>query len=381
MPACSCGGIPGRTPWDTAEKEARWAKAIFEGRPVRFAVDWNILNARPGDLVGAGFQASEKLNDSQPRMVITWQVKRVYKGRLGAKVQVRTGMGGGDCGEQYAVGLDYLVYAFEASTGELVVNMCSPGGWLGSNYLITELRYLRKDRPLPSDLAPSERWTPAAVAGRNREREEFTRRYAAATGQICGVVSPVPDGESERVAFLPVAGSSPLGRSSAEVRRDGRFCSDRLGPGEYYVYLAGGPWSGDLERSVYYPDVTDREQAAIVQVRTGQVRSDLVFHVHTQTSYTVRGLISIDDKSRMGDDVTFVLLVDPDGKIWRRQAVDFRGLFPLPRIKYFSFEDVPPGRYIACALTSNQDLFTRVASVNVTNHSKLVWLELRHREP
>jgi hypothetical protein len=378
--ACKCGGIHGRTAWETAEKEAQGSTAIFEGTPVRFEVQWDILSAKPGDPVSADSPASEAWTDRYPRMRITFKVKKVYKGDAGTEVQVRTGMGGGDCGAQFATGLDYLVYAYGPSPAELAVSLCSPGGWLGSNYLATELRHLGKQRPLADDLAPLDYWTPMAVARWDREREEFIRRYATATGQICGRLSPENeiDGEWRRVAFLSAAGYSPHGSSPAEVDRHGKFCSDRLGPGGYYLYFTGGPWNGELKSAMYYPGVVDRVKATVLKVGAGQVQSNLVFHVPKQEEYTVRGFVSTDDKWAIGENGASVALVSLDGQVWRGQAVDFRGSFPLPKVKYFAFENVLPGRYMACAFASGRGWLTRKVEVNVTTHAKLIFLELKH---
>ena len=108
--ACKCGGIRGRTAWETAEKEARSSLAIFEGTPERFAVQSDILSAKPGDMVPADADDQAARSAGFPHLVITFRVKRVYQGDLGPQVQVRTGVGGGDCGAAYQTGMDYLVY-------------------------------------------------------------------------------------------------------------------------------------------------------------------------------------------------------------------------------------------------------------------------------
>jgi hypothetical protein len=375
-----CSGIHGRTAWETAEKEAQGNKAIFEGTLERSAVEWNTLSAQPGDSVSADDPESTASLSDWPRMVLTWRVKRAYKGDLGPVVEVRTGMGGGDCGSRYETGLDYLVYAFEQSPGKLWVHLCSPGGWLGSNHLATELRYLRKERPLKDDLTTLDYWAPSAVARRDREREEFSRRYTTATGQICGIVSPetLADGEQASIAFLSTTGYSPSGHSVTEVNREGKFCSDRLGPGGYYLYFTQGPWGSALDSAMYYPGVVDRAKATIVKVEAGQVRSNLTFRVPKQKTYTVHGFISTDDKEGIAENRAFVMLVSLDGQIWRRETVDFRGSFPLPKVKYFNFENVLPGRYTARAFVSGRGWFTKVVDVNVTTRAKLIFLELRH---
>ncbi len=374
--ACSCGGVYGRTAWEIAEKEAERSAAIFEATPERVAIQWNILTARPGEMIRPELGASEDPSKNWPRMLVTFRVKRVYKGNIGVTVQVWTGMGGGDCGARYATGLDYLVYASGSTPADLRVSICSPGGWLGSNRRATELRYLRGERPIPSDLATLEYWTPSAIARLDKEREE----YAAATGQICGSINPAASNENEwqQIAFLPTIGYSPSESAVAKVDQDGKFCSERLGPGEYYLYYTRGRLFGELESALYYPSVVERAQAVTVRVEAGQVHSNLIFHIPKQKTYTVRGFLSVDDKRAIGNDGVYAILVGPDGRNWGTQSVDFSGSLPLPKVKYFNLGNVPPGRYIACALGPGKDWLSRIVEVDVTTHSKLIFLALQH---
>lgn len=60
------------------------------------------------------------------------------------------------------------------------------------------------------------------------------------------------------------------------------------------------------------------------------------------------------------------------------QTVDFRGFFPLPRVRYFSIAEVPPGRYVAYASVAGQGWGTKRVDVSVTTHMKFVYLELAH---
>jgi hypothetical protein len=313
-------------------------------------------------------------------MQITFRVKKVHKGDLKEEVRLGTGVGGGDCGVLYQTGLDYLVYAYARKSGDLVVSMCSPGGWLGSNYLATELRYLRKEHPSKADLAPMEYWTPAAIAQRDREREEYVKRYTAATGQICGSISPKrkSDDQLEHIAFLSTAGYAPFPHATVEVDREGRFCSDRLGPGRYYLFYTHGLWKGSMKSALYYPGVAEQASAKSVEIGASQVRTDIVFHIVEPPTYAVRGFISADDKSGFGKDDVALILVGLDGRIWGQEVVDFSGRFPLPRLKYFSFGEVVPGRYLAYAVAPGRNCLTRIVEVNVARHSKLVFLELKH---
>jgi len=74
-----------------------------------------------------------------PGMVVTFRVQRAYKGDLGPEIKIRTGLGGGDCGAVFASGLTYLVFAWKTPAGDLRVNMCSPGDWVGGNNAAVEL--------------------------------------------------------------------------------------------------------------------------------------------------------------------------------------------------------------------------------------------------
>jgi hypothetical protein len=261
--------------------------------------------------------------------------------------------------------------------------MCSPGGWIGSNYVSTELRYLRKERPARTDLANRGHWDPSTEARIHREREEFIKRIRAATGRICGVVIPSTAAGNRRrtVAFLSTIGYSPYGVSGVEVDREGKFCSERLGPGEYYLYFTEGPWNGELESAIYYPGVGERARASTLKVEAGQVMSSVVFRIPKQTTYAVRGFISADDKTRIGREGVVVDLVSPEGRLCYRQSIDFRTPFPLPKTKYFSFDNVLPGRYIACAFAPGGGWLTKIAEVNVTTHAKWISLELKHGNP
>jgi len=376
--ACTCGGVHARTAWETAEKEAQISNAIFEATPERFAVQWNLLSSKSGGLVRLDPFGSELASKNWPRMLVTFRVKRVYKGNVGVTVHLWTGLGGGDCGAQYYPGLDYLVYASAANSTEMSASLCSPSGWLGSNFLSTELRYLRKEPPTPRDVhvsgfiyrIPSDVGTP--------EREQHLKRFAAATGQICGVIIPNNAGDRvRRIAFLPAIGYSPYSYAEVDVGRDGKFCSDRLGPGEYYLYFTQGPSHGVLESASYYPGVVERSKASIVKVEAGQMKSDVVFRAPKQKAHTVRGFICTDDKIAIGEDGVRVILLTPDGRTAYEQTVDFRNFLPLPKTKYFSFENVLPGRYIACGFGPGKGWLTKVVEVNVTSHSELIFLALK----
>ena len=92
--------------------------------------------------------------------------------------------------------------------------MC-PGGWIGNANRAVELRYLSKERPVASDLAPPRRGNPNSTQ-RSRKKESATtrnkKRYAAVTGEICGkvVAENAKDGNAGVISFLSPEASRGL---------------------------------------------------------------------------------------------------------------------------------------------------------------------------
>ncbi len=386
--ACQCGARRyGKSDWEWAKSESDWATLIFEGTPERFDFQWNLLTAKDGELISADYPSAGIGSDGQPAVLLTFRVQRAYKGDLGPEIQIRTGLGGGDCAAIFAPGLTYLVFASKTAAGDLAVSMCSPGGWIADKTVATEVRYLRKERPIASDLAPSKRLTPkenaAQEAQRHRDFEDFQKRYAAVTGKICGKVVPEKsiDASMGVVSFLSTNGSYPFARPIAVINPDGSFCSGALGPGKYYLYFTKFSDVG-LASAVYYPGVSERFQATTVEVSGGQTQSNIAFKIPTQKSYSVRGIISTNDKSGLDArsvEVALMRLEDGPFPAPYSKTIDFRSSYPLPKTKYFAFENVLPGRYIAyVSVQFGQGWHTRKEVVNVTNHMKFISLQLEH---
>jgi hypothetical protein len=385
--ACKCSsGFHGKNGWELAKLETEGSAAIFEGTPERFEVEWSVLNANVGELIPTENPAAGP--GQGPRMVVTFRVQRTYKGELGPEIQVKTGLGGGDCGAVFSPGLTYLVFAVKLDARDMGVNMCSPGGWVGGSSAATELRYLRKDRPVGSDLAPIRGWSEKEYAAQEERKqrgfEEDVKRYAAVTGEICGTVTAgkTIDGNSGIVSFLFTAGFSPYALPTANVNSDGSFCSKRLGPGKYYMYFTRSSNEG-LASAVYYPGVSERERATVVEVNAGQTQSGISFKVPAQETYSVRGVLSINDRSEVGAHVAYVTLVSLDRGpclAQHSQRIDFEVSSALPKVKYFKFENVLPGRYTAYVSGLGRGWYTRKEEVSVTTHMKFVSLELFHQK-
>lgn len=369
-------------------KKRKDPPAIFEGTPERFELQWSLLDAKEGEWIPTAAESAAPSSDQWPRMLVTFRLQRAYKGDLGPKIQIKTGLGGGDCGAVFAPGLTYLVFAGGSTPNGLQVSMCSPGGWIGGSRSAVELRYLRKEHPIASDLALIKRWTDKDYAAqeeqRRREFEEDRKRYEMATGKICGtvVVDKTKDGNTGILSFLSTTGYSPIEHPTANVDADGSFCSPPLGPGKYYLYFTRV--SGEtLTSAIYYPGVTVRSKATAVEITAGQTQSSIALRVPAQKTYSVRGFISTNDKSGLTANSVQISLVNLDcPSIYTRydQSVDLQGSFLFPKTKYFNFENVLPGRYGVYVSLFRRGWFTKKVEVNVSTHMRFISLELVHKQ-
>ncbi len=247
--------------------------------------------------------------------------------------------------------------------------------------------HLRNERPISADLAPLKRWTTEESAGQEKQRqrnfEELKKRYAAVAGSICGTV--IREGAKDEplgsISFLPTEGYSPVDHPITQVNQDGSFCSERLGPGKYYVYFARVS-DEEVPSALYYPGVGERTKAKAIEVSAGRNQSNLIFRVPKQETYSVCGFISTNDKSGLNsNDVSVALIsLDEDRQTWHRQAIDFQGLFPVWKARFFKFENLVPGRYIAYASVSGEGWVTKKVDVDVSTHMKFISLELVHKK-
>jgi hypothetical protein len=384
--ACQCGASQyGKSRREAAKLETDWATVVFEGTPQRFEFQWEVLTASDGDSISA--DGPSTMPNWRPAMLLTFRVQRSYKGALGPEIQIRTGMGGGDCAAIYSPGLTYLIFAFKTTAGELVVTMCSPGGWIGDKAIAPELRYLRNERPIASDLAPVRRPTQEGEAAQAKQRlrdyDGFQTRYDAVTGKICGKIiqQTAANASQGLVAFLSADGYYPFGRPIAEVEPDGSFCSKRLGPGKYYLYFTRYSDAG-LASAIYYPGASERTGAKTVEVSPGKTESNINFSIPAQKTYAVRGIISANEKSGLGAQSVEVALIRlDDGPLPApySRTIDFQSSYPLSKVKYFDFENVLAGRYIACvSVLFGQGWHTNKQVIDVTNHMKFITLHLQH---
>jgi hypothetical protein len=104
--ACSCGGPRNAL-------EARSATLVLRGRIVR--VEYRELRVPPLD--GSWERYREPVE-------VEIEVTRSWNGRAKRTTMLYTGMGGGDCGYGFVVGMEYLIPVYESPVGELNTGIC-----------------------------------------------------------------------------------------------------------------------------------------------------------------------------------------------------------------------------------------------------------------
>src|SRR5258708_4146563 len=131
LSACSCNG-PG-TPCSAAGSSA----AVFTGRVLGITA----APAQPLPVGNTG-RAFRRAGDylpipaqrqgSTPRLPRPLRTVRIQVGDVLSGVdasqkdiEILTGTGGGDCGYEFQIGVDYVVYAFKNAEGQLETNICS----------------------------------------------------------------------------------------------------------------------------------------------------------------------------------------------------------------------------------------------------------------
>jgi hypothetical protein len=117
--------------------------------------------------------------------------------------------------------------------------------------------------------------------------------------------------------------------------------------------------------------------------RAGQAQCGITFKVPVQEMYSVRGVLSIYERSKAGAHIAYVTLVSLDGDSLRaqhHQRIDFEGSSAFPKLKYYRFENVLPGRYTAYVSGLGSGWYTRKEEVSVTTHMKFISLDLFHQK-
>ncbi len=347
-PTFGCSCVPPPPDVKTAQRLAQWeatrSDEIFEGKVESVHLRWNLVDAKVGELI------SVELEEHPPFMQVSFENTRTYKGPQGEAVELRTGLGGGDCGFRFEVGKRYLVYAFADESGELSTSICSGTALLEESQ--SNLSYLRGD-PVVSE----------------RTRKNPT----ATTGKLCGhLVREGLDFTDSQILLFPVESESPLPFDKAEPAEDGSFCVTGLTPGKYHLLFRNGDETSPTIFA-FFPGVTKPSEATAIDVIEGQSNPELIFNIPTQTGFSVSGTVLMSKQSGLPNGSKVIL--------WSAEPL-------LSQLAYsqdvspngsFDFAQVLPGKYWAFVTVDSDaplQWLTRKVEVNVDVRVANLSLEL-----
>jgi hypothetical protein len=337
--ACTCAHPPPPGPNGVSSSVERGPdkdEAIFEGSVANAQLKGSLVDAKVGDLIAAD------VGEDSLFMLVSFDVSRSYSGQPRKNVEVRTGLGGGDCGYPFEVGKQYLVYGWKDESGQLFTGICSGTGLLEDRK--ADIASLRGD-PVIS-LGP-EHGVPASTA-------------------LCGhiVKSNQASSTENRLLLISVGDKSPVPSDEAEVNDDGSFCATNVSPGEYYLLYVGGTEECPTSFG-FFPGVAKFSDAETVALKSGQQIENLLLHVPFQPLYSVSGTVEAPEESE-AELQPKVLLFNAEqvfvGLIYR-QDLSPSGSFRLPQVL--------PGKYWAVVMVDaddNSKWFTTKVAVDVDNN-------------
>jgi hypothetical protein len=200
-------------------------------------------------------------------------------------MQLTTGLGGRDCGFDFEVGNQYLVYAFKDEAGELSTGSCTGTARLEESR--TNLAYLCGNRVAPP----------------------LSKESSTTTSKLCGRVVPTDatDFIDSLVLLLRVGSKSPVPYNEAEPSSDGSFCVTDVNPGKYHLLFVKTT-EESLTSFVYFPGVTSQSEATAIEIIPGHTPSDLVFKIPAQATFSVSGTASSSDNPQLPAEVKVMLI-------------------------------------------------------------------------
>lgn len=317
--ACSC--LPPPPEIKSVRALAKWranqVSTIFEGTAVDIELKSPLLQASVGSLVSAN------VDEITPVLRVNFSVSRWYRGAQRSRVQVETGIGGGDCGFGFEIGKKYLVYAYNDDADRLSTGICTATASLEDS--ASNLSYLRGEAVLPSTKA-----SPLSRGGRLCAR--IIRNQHA----------PARDMD-DRVSLFRIGAISPIPSEELERNEMGTFCGKDIAPGDYRLAFRENDVDSPVS-FVFYPGVVDASQATTITVTSGRSYPDLVFRIPSQSTFSVTGAVTTPNGSPLPPGVRVMLLHagPPVLAVVYDQDIAQEGKF--------SFTKVLPGRYWAFAV-------------------------------
>ena len=277
---CTCSASP-KDVKTASELSARTkVDAIFEGKVESVKLRWKLKEAQIGDVIPT---TTTDLDQNGPVILVSFQILHSYRGDQRKTTRLVTGLGGGDCGFDFEVGRQYLVYAFRDEAGELSTNIC------------TRTKRLEKSRGYSAYL-------------RGKRLAAANREASTTTSKLCGRVVPTDaTGSIDSLVLLVRVGSkSPVPNSEAGLDSDGSFCVTDINPGRYHLLFVNRIEEA-LTSFVYFPGVNDPSQATAIVI-PGHTPSDLVFNIPAQATFSVSGKVSNSHNPELPAKVKVMLM-------------------------------------------------------------------------
>jgi hypothetical protein len=281
----------------------------------------------PGPISSASVSTATKAGSHR---VVSAKVLHSYRGEVSGTVTVLTGWDEEDCGFDFMTGDDYLIYADRLGAATLFTNSCTGTSLLA--HAGPALRILRGEPPAADDLL---------------DGVSYYNKYAPLwTGTVSGRITK-PDGSSLTNAWIEMAqirDEPYLPRSashSAISASDGTFCIRDIRPGKYLLSAERLDLKDYLRWAGYFSGAAKEQDATAVQVRAGDVLSDMHFSVGRARVHTVLFRIVTSDGTLLPFDKLGVSVdaADRDALSYHlSQNRNVNGIFPAGY--------VPPGRYL-----------------------------------
>ena len=320
--ACFCGGRNSKSTMreSVAAYSAGTTQVIFEGSVEK----QELKSGSPGPPSGA-----LSMTEFGSHRAVTFNVLRAYRGNASGNVSVLTGLGGGDCGFDFETGKQYLVYASRINTEILFTSICS--GTSSLEDAGPALRFLRGEPPTPDDLLDPQSYY-----------EKFTsQQFGTACGRVTRLDGSALGKASVDMTQVRDEPFPPKSASDPDMSKpDGTFCIPGISPGKYVLTAETTDFDHDFRWMGYYPGVSKRADATIIEVKPGAKLRNLDFTARKESLYTVTFRIQSSDGSPVPLDNLKVRIDSPD-----RDELAYH-LDQHDEDGEYTMGYVPPGHYV-----------------------------------
>jgi len=275
--------------------------------------------------------ANDPHAEDKAHRTVFFAVTRVYRGAEREIFKVETGWGGGDCGFDFVTGKEYLVYAGQGDHGNLRTGICSPTILL--EHAGPEVRVLRGEPADPEDLL---------------SRDAYYKQIASKwMGSVCGKVF---DAVGKPLKEASPIRDGPFGEGD-EITSDanGSFCFRQVDPGKFLLN-ANVPDKKGTKLKGFYPGVSNRSEASVLEVKATEKVNGLNFRLHEESVHTLQFRIVNAINHPLPSDLQVMLLdsLNP-------ATMDYHEIETIAADGTATFESVPEGHYFATVFLDRDD--------------------------